>query len=75
MRSEEGKFQNSRRIQGDSGEEKIQGGRVKFKENSRRIQGCINPAKVNSIGNKYLSIEPKDLARGQIAERISPGGR
>ena len=43
MRSEEGKFQNSRRIQGDSGEEKIQGGRVKFKENSRRIQGCINP--------------------------------
>ena len=43
MRSEEGKFQNSRRIQGDSGEEKIQGGRVKFKEISRRIQGCINP--------------------------------
>ena len=43
IRSEEGKFQNSRRIQGDSGEEKIQGGGVKFKEISRRIQGCINP--------------------------------
>ena len=54
MCSEEGKFQNSRRIQGDSGEEKIQGGRVKFKENSRKIQGCINPEAIYSTGERMV---------------------
>ena len=56
MRSEEGKFQNSRRIQGDSGEEKIQGGRVKFKENSRRIQGCINPVTLCMVTKTAVEI-------------------